>query len=192
MSSNLIFFIIINHSIHLHLKWYRTSQLPHHGPPSHVVPLPCYPTTNSPSHICPPPPLGLYEGVPPLTHTLPPHQSSVPLHWGIKPPKDQRPPLPLLSGKEILCYIWLWSHRSLQVHSLFGGLDSGRIGWSGCWTPEGRPSLKSQGSRAQKATTVKLAANTRGFNGTQTSMLRSRPIGRGRGVWPRSYFPAGL
>ena len=43
-------------------------------------------------------------------------------------------------------------------------------------TPEGRPSLKSQGSRAQKATTVKLAANTRGFNGTQTSMLRSRPI----------------
>ena len=59
----------------------------------------------SPLPICPPPPLGLYDGVPPLTHTLPPHQSSVPLHRGIKPPKDQRPPLPLLSGKEILCYI---------------------------------------------------------------------------------------
>ena len=42
--------------------------------------------------------------------------------------------------------------------------------------PEGRPSLQSQESRAQKVTTVKLAANTRGFNGTQTSMLRSRPI----------------
>ena len=37
----------------------------------------------------------------------------------------------MLSGKAILCYICIWSHGSLQVHSLVGGLDSGRTGWSG-------------------------------------------------------------
>ena len=40
-------------------------------------------------------------------------------------------PLPLLSGKAILCYICIWSQGSLPVHSLVGVLVSGRTGWSG-------------------------------------------------------------
>jgi hypothetical protein len=51
---------------------------------------------------------------------------------------DQGPPLPLLSDKAILCYIYILSHGSLQVHSLVGGLVSGRTGWSG------KPMLFSQ------------------------------------------------
>jgi hypothetical protein len=45
---------------------------------------------------------------------------------GIKPPQDKGLPLPLLSGKAILCYIYIWSHGSLQVHSLVGW-------WSRLW-----------------------------------------------------------
>jgi hypothetical protein len=40
----------------------------------------------------------------------------------IKPPQDQDPPIPLMSDKAILCYICIWSHRSLPVHSLIGSL----------------------------------------------------------------------
>jgi hypothetical protein len=61
---------------------------------------------------------------PTLSH---PHRSSI----SLKPPWDQGPLLPLLSGKAILCYICIWSHGSLQAHSLVGGLDSGRTWWSG-------------------------------------------------------------
>ena len=108
-----------------------TSQLP--PPPtlhpmiSHfpVAPLPTpHPTLALPPLFC------LYESAHPRTHTLLPHRSSIPLLWGIKPPQDQGPPL-LLSGKAILCYICVWSHESLSVHSFVGGLFSGRTGWSG-------------------------------------------------------------
>jgi hypothetical protein len=34
-----------------------------------------------------------------------------------------------MSDKAILCYIWGWSHRSLHVYSLVGGLEPGRSGW---------------------------------------------------------------
>jgi hypothetical protein len=64
-------------------------------------------------------PLCLYEGVPPPTHPFLPYFSSIPLHWGIKPPSTG-PPLPLMSDKAILCYICIWSHGSLHVYS-FGG-----------------------------------------------------------------------
>ena len=67
----------------------------------------------------------------PPTHPLLPHLSSIPLHWGIKPPQDQGPPLPLMPDKAILCYICIWSHGSLHVYSLVGGLVSGSSGWSG-------------------------------------------------------------
>ena len=50
------------------------------------------------------------------------------LCWGIKPPQDQGPPLPLLSDKAILCYICVWSHESLPVHFLVSGLVSGSTG----------------------------------------------------------------
>ena len=97
--------------------------------------LPCFSffkRCGSPSHIhCLSNPLCLHEGAPPPTKLLLPHHSSIPLCWGIKSPQDQGPPLPLLSGKAILCYICIWSHGSLQVHSLVGDLDSGRTEWLG-------------------------------------------------------------
>ena len=62
------------------------------------------------------PPLWLYEGVHLPTHQ--PHHSSIPLHWGIKPPQYQGPPFPLIPDKAILCYICSWSHASLHVYML--------------------------------------------------------------------------
>ena len=46
-------------------------------------------------HPIPPYPASIRE----LTHPLPPHHPSLPLHWGIKPSQDQRPPLPLMPDK---------------------------------------------------------------------------------------------
>ena len=78
-----------------------------------------------PPPIIPPP-------LPSPTHyvmrVLPPHHSSIPLCWGIEPPQDQGPPLPLLSDKAILCYICIWSHESLPIHFLVSGLVSGSTG----------------------------------------------------------------
>jgi hypothetical protein len=59
------------------------------------------------------------------THPLLLHHSSICLLWGIKPPQDQGPPLSLMSDKAILWYICIWSHGSLPVHSLVGGLVPG-------------------------------------------------------------------
>jgi hypothetical protein len=73
----------------------------------------------------------LYEGPPPLTHPLLSHRSRIPLHWGIKPPQDQGPPLPLIPDKAILCYICSWSHESFHVYCLVGGLVPGSSGCSG-------------------------------------------------------------
>ena len=67
--------------------------------------------------LCNPPipSLCLYEGAPSLTHTLPPHQLSIPLCCGIEPPQDQGPTLPLIGDKSILFYKCGWSHGSLHV-----------------------------------------------------------------------------
>jgi hypothetical protein len=78
----------------------------------------------------PPSPLCLYKGVSP-TNPLLPHCPRIPLLWGIKPPQDQGPPLPLMSDKTILYYICSWSHVSLHVYSLVGGLVPGNIRGSG-------------------------------------------------------------
>ena len=46
------------------------------------------------------PPLScFYEGAPPPIHLPLCHHPSIPLHWGIKPSKDQGPPLPLIPHK---------------------------------------------------------------------------------------------
>jgi hypothetical protein len=69
------------------------------------IPFPSYPYT-TPYPICPlPPTLCLHHGALPPTHLLLPHRSSILLHWGIKPPQDQGPPLPLMSDKAFLYYI---------------------------------------------------------------------------------------
>jgi hypothetical protein len=60
------------------------------------------------------------------------------LHWGVKPSEDQGPLLPLMFDKVILCYICSWSHVSLHVYSLVGGLVPGSsgsrdlVGWYCC------------------------------------------------------------
>jgi hypothetical protein len=58
------------------------------------------------------------------------YPSSIPLHWGIKPPQDQGSPLQLMSDKAILFYLCIWRHGSLPVHSLVGSLVPGITGWS--------------------------------------------------------------
>jgi hypothetical protein len=53
---------------------------------------------------------------PPPRHQLSPHCPSIPLHWGIKPLQDLRPPLPLMPDKAILSHIYSRSHGSLHVY----------------------------------------------------------------------------
>jgi hypothetical protein len=86
-----------------------------------------FPVSLSSPHPFPPP--CFYEGAPPPTHSCL-IDPTIPLCWGIKPPQGQGPPLPLMSGKAILCYICCWSYRSLHIYSLVGGLVSGSSGWS--------------------------------------------------------------
>jgi hypothetical protein len=78
---------------------------------SNDTPLLSYPSTKPLSHIHPLPLTFASMRVLPshlLTHPLPPHCTSMPLHWGIKPPQDQGSSLPLLSDKAILCYIYIY------------------------------------------------------------------------------------
>jgi hypothetical protein len=67
-----------------------------------------------------------------LTHLLLLPCPGIPLHWGIHPSEDQGPLLSLMSHKAILCYICSWSHESLHVYSLVGGLIPGNAGSTGC------------------------------------------------------------
>jgi hypothetical protein len=78
------------------------------------------------------PPKTPYPILPPSAHPLPLPCAAIPLHWTIWPSQDQGPLLPLMSNKAILCYICSWSHESLHVYSLVGGLvprSSGSTGW---------------------------------------------------------------
>jgi hypothetical protein len=69
---------------------------PLHQPPSHDIPLICYLSATSYSTSASPTSFFLYESAHPSTHTLPPHHSSIPLLWGLKPPGPRtsllRPP----------------------------------------------------------------------------------------------------
>jgi hypothetical protein len=84
---------------------------------SSVIHSPSLPSRNpiaSCSHVC-------MRVLPhPPTHSLPPPCPGIPLQWGIEPPQDQGPLLPLISNKAILCHIHSWSHGSLHVYSLVG------------------------------------------------------------------------
>ena len=89
-----------------------------------IWPLPRHPT---PFPLPLPP-----RGCSPSTHPLPSPCPGIPLHWGIEPSQEQGPLLPLISSKAVLCYICGWSHGSLHVSSLVGGLvpgSSGSTGW---------------------------------------------------------------
>jgi hypothetical protein len=75
--------------------------------------------------------LCIYEGAPSPTYPCQPHCSSILLCWGIKPEQDQGPLLPLMPDKAVFCDICSWSHGSLHVYSLIGGLVPRSSGWSG-------------------------------------------------------------
>jgi hypothetical protein len=67
----------------------------------------------------------------PATHSPPP-PTGFPLHWGVEFSQDQGPSLlPLMSEKDILCYICNCIHESLHVYSLVGGLVPRSSGESG-------------------------------------------------------------
>ncbi|EDL30654.1 mCG146276, partial [Mus musculus] len=72
-----------------------------------------------------------YEGAHLLSHSLLPPCPGIPQHWSMEPSQDQGPLLPLMSGQVILCYTCSWSHGSLHVYSLVGGLVPGSTGGSG-------------------------------------------------------------
>ena len=65
---------------------------------------------------------------------LPPYHPQISLWWSIKPSQDQGSPLSLMPGKAILYYICSWSHGSLHVYSLVGGLGLGSSEASGWLT----------------------------------------------------------
>jgi hypothetical protein len=65
------------------------------------------------------------------THPLLLPGSGIPLHWGIDPSQDQEPLFSLMTDKAFLCCIYSWSHGSLHVYSLVGGLVPGCSG--GYW-----------------------------------------------------------
>ena len=50
-----------------------------------------------------------------LTHSCLTALASIPLSWGIKPPHDPGPPLPLMSDKPVLCEPWLLSMYTLWL-----------------------------------------------------------------------------
>ena len=95
---------------------------------SNVIPFPGFPSKNTLSHA---PSLCFYEGIPLPSHLLlPPHPGITP-QWGIKLSQEQGPLLQMMSDKVIFCYICSWSHGSLHVFSLVGGLVPGSYGESG-------------------------------------------------------------
>ena len=79
------------------------------------------PTRNTLSH---PPSPCFYEGVPLLPPPCPPFPYT---GTSIEPSQDQRPLLPLIPDKAILCYICIWSH----VYSFVDGLVPGNSGCVG-------------------------------------------------------------
>jgi hypothetical protein len=98
----LLFFI--RYFLYLHFKCYLLSWFPLQKPVSPPL-FPCSPT-----------------------HPLLLPGPGIPLYWGLEPSQDQGPLLPLMINKAILCYICSWSHGSLHVYSLVGGLVPGSSG----------------------------------------------------------------
>jgi hypothetical protein len=90
---------------------------------SNFIPFLDFPFRNLLSHL---PSSCFYESVFPHTHLLPLPGPGIPLHWGIEPSQDQGLLLLSMSDKAILCYKCSWSHGSLHVYSLVGGL----VPWS--------------------------------------------------------------
>jgi hypothetical protein len=108
--SFIFFFFFLGYFMNLHFKCYPLSWTLSFLQDSLILSLsPCF-----------------YEDAPPPTHS---HHPGVPLYWGIEPSQDQGPLLLLMPDNAIiLCSICGWSHGSLHVYSLVGGLVSGNSG----------------------------------------------------------------
>jgi hypothetical protein len=83
------------------------------------------------SYSIPPPPASMRVFPNPPTHPFRHFCPPISLHWAIEPSQDRGPLLPLMPNKAILCYIYGWSHGTLHVYSLVGGLVPGSSGGSG-------------------------------------------------------------
>ena len=79
--------------------------------------------------LSPPTSFCFYEGVP-APHSFTSPHFHIPFYWSIVPSQDKGPLLPLMHKKAILCYIFVGSHRSLNVYSLVDGLFHGSTGGS--------------------------------------------------------------
>jgi hypothetical protein len=101
-------FFIIGYFTYLHFKYYAPSKFSLHQPLS-----PFYLDAHLP------------------THPLPPQHPIISLSLVVEPPLDQGPPLLLMPDKAILCYTCSWSHESLHMYSLVGGLVPGSSGGEG-------------------------------------------------------------
>jgi hypothetical protein len=96
---------------------------------SNVIPFPGFHSRNLYHPSSP----WFFESAPSATHSLPLPCPGIPLHWGIEPSQDQGTLLTLMPNKVILCYICGWSHGSLHVYSLIGGLVPGNHEGTGGW-----------------------------------------------------------
>ena len=74
---------------------------------SHDIPLPGYPSLPLKLHLHSLPPLCLDEDAPSPTLLFLPYWFRNQLHWSIKPPHDQGPRLPLLSGRPFSATMYL-------------------------------------------------------------------------------------
>jgi hypothetical protein len=80
---------------------------------SNVIPSPGLPSEKPLSH-----PSSPCSPTQPLSFPCP----GIPLQWGIKSSQDKGSVLPLMSIKALYCYVCSWSHGSLHVYPLVGGL----------------------------------------------------------------------
>jgi hypothetical protein len=102
----LFFFLMLSYFLLDILFIYILNVIPFPNPPPETLyPIPWPPAS---VRVCP--------------HLLLPPCPHIPLHWDIEPSWDQGPLLSLMLDKAILCYIYSWSHGSLHVYSLVGGL----------------------------------------------------------------------
>ena len=98
---------------------------------SNVTPFSSFPSRNPLTHPLPPAFMRVFAHPP--THSYLPALAFLYIGASIEPSQDQRLLLPLMSDKAIPCYISSWSHGSLHVCSLVGGLVLGSSGQWSSW-----------------------------------------------------------
>jgi hypothetical protein len=93
-----------------------------------LSPFPVSPLKNPSPILSPPASMRVFTHL--LTHSHLPPCPGIPPHWGMEPSQDQGSLFPLMSESAILRYICSWSHGTLYVYYLVGGLVPGSAGES--------------------------------------------------------------